>query len=343
DIFVFLCPAGNSKNDYPPNVKVVPIKNDKGLTAKWLFIHQAKLRLLVRKFKPDLFFSVAVPAIYLPVSQALILPEVNFVNYTNSSNKQLSRIYKKKLPRFLNKARYVLVQSDTSKSTLLKNFDICTDRVTVMSPGIDGFVAVIDAADKERIKKRYADSNEYFVFRGATGPSSQVLNLLKAFSAFKKRQKSKMQLIIMDKHANENTEFIKSLESFRFKKDVKILTLLSDKEKHLLFASAYAAVYLEDQVEVGSPELYSMASGIPVITYQTPLNSEIFGDAVLYAASKNVTELAERMTKIYHDETMRKVLIDHGQCLAKKFTWNNTLSPICRILDDVQDAAAKNR
>ncbi|MEO7960429.1 MAG: hypothetical protein ABIR19_02715, partial [Ginsengibacter sp.] len=42
DIFVFLCPAGNSKNDYPPNVKVVPIKNDKGLTAKWLFIHQAK-------------------------------------------------------------------------------------------------------------------------------------------------------------------------------------------------------------------------------------------------------------------------------------------------------------
>jgi glycosyltransferase involved in cell wall biosynthesis len=61
--------------------------------------------------------------------------------------------------------------------------------------------------------------NEYFIYSGEIGTHKNLLNLLKAFSAFKKRQKSNMQLLIAGKCLDGNTKiFLKALRLFKCSK-----------------------------------------------------------------------------------------------------------------------------
>ena len=76
------------------------------------------------------------------------------------------------------------------------------------------------------MKGKYADGNEYFIYTGEIGSNKNLLNLLKAFSAFKKRQKSNMQLLIAGKPGWKYEEFLENLRLFRFKEEVKLLEYL---------------------------------------------------------------------------------------------------------------------
>ena len=66
---------------------------------------------------------------------------------------------------------------------------------------------------REKVKEEYADGNEFFLHAGNINEDKNLMNLLKAFSAFKKRQRSNMQLLIIGKSGNNATKFKNSLRS----------------------------------------------------------------------------------------------------------------------------------
>ena len=137
--------------------------------------------------------------------------------------------------------------------------------------------------EKENVKAKYADGNEYFIYTGEIGSNKNLLNLLKAFSAFKKRQKSNMQLLIAGKPGWKYEEFLENLRLFRFKEEVKLLEYLPLPELVKVTASAYAMVYPSLLEGFGTQPLQAMKSGVPVITSTASAMSEICGDAALYA------------------------------------------------------------
>ena len=67
----------------------------------------------------------------------------------------------------------------------------------------------MDWEEKELIKEKYADGKAYFLFSGDINQRSNLINLLKAFSFFKKRQKSNMLLLIA---GNADEAFKKELK-----------------------------------------------------------------------------------------------------------------------------------
>ncbi len=94
------------------------------------------------------------------------------------------------------------------------------------------------------MKERYGDGNEYFIYKGIIGIEKNLVNLLKAFSFFKKRQRSKMQLLMTGMAGEKYEEFVRSLQSYKFKNDVKVLIDLPGSESKKMFASAYAMLYV---------------------------------------------------------------------------------------------------
>ncbi len=124
----------------------------------------------------------------------------------------------------------------------------------------------VDTEEREHMKAKYADGNEYFIYTGEIGSDKNLLNLLKAFSAFKKRQKSNMQLLIAGKPGWKHEEFLENLRLFRFKEEVKLLDRLPLQELVQVTASAYAMVYPALSDKFGMQYLQAMKSGVPVIT-----------------------------------------------------------------------------
>jgi len=119
-------------------------------------------------------------------------------------------------------------------------------------------------------------------------------------------------------------EIIKSLETYKYRDDVVLLNYLEESELVKITASAYAVVYPSLFEGFGVPVLEAMQCEVPVITSTTSAMQEIAGDAALYADAENYNDLAEKMMRLYKDESLRSELIQKGKNIARLYSWDRT-------------------
>ncbi|HET7118815.1 MAG TPA: glycosyltransferase, partial [Hanamia sp.] len=165
-----------------------------------------------------------------------------------------------------------------------------------------------------------------------------LLNLLKAFSFFKKRQKSKMQLLIAGNAGIQYDEFIESLRLYRFHKEVKVLSDLTKEETQKIAASAYSTITVPLYETSSLSSLESMECDVPVIVSSLGIFPEICGDAALYANPENIKDIAEKMMLIFKDEEMRKELIKKGRAKVKEFSANSNTT----LIEIIKNVVTKN-
>lgn len=155
---------------------------------------------------------------------------------------------------------------------------------------------------KEKIKSEITNGIDYFLYTGSTNAKEGLISLLKAFSQFKKWQKSSMQLIIVDKNDLAGKDFLKTLQSYKYKNDVKILSNLPPQDLPLITATAYAAICLSDYPNFETPVAEAMQCAVPVIAGSIEPITKIAGDAALYVTQGDVAEMANQMILLYKDE-----------------------------------------
>src|SRR6185312_7286231 len=201
----------------------------------------------------------------LKIPQLLISPDLAFINQPSFVNKKHLSFYKKYTPLFLDKARTIVVHSLFSKNQLIDRYKINEKKINVFPLEPDNDFIPLEYEEKELIKEKYAEGNEYFIYKGFIGQQQNLMNLIKAFSAFKKRQKSKMQLIITGTPGIGYEEFLASLKGYRFKKELKILGDVTKMEIAKITASAYAMVYVPPFETSSAVPLQAMKCDVPVI------------------------------------------------------------------------------
>jgi glycosyltransferase involved in cell wall biosynthesis len=190
----------------------------------------------------------------------------------------------------------------------------------VFFPNIDeGFKPLYDE-EKEMIKEKYAEGHEYFIYNGIISPHQNLKNLLKAFSAFKKRQKSSMQLLLAGAPGIDYEEWLSALKLYRFQAEVKVLHNLSENEVRKIVAAAYAMVYIPFFETSYETPLQAMSCEVPLIVADTSALPEICGDSALYADPHDFKIVAEKMMALFKDERLRKDLIEKGASRLKNIT-----------------------
>jgi len=100
------------------------------------------------------------------------------------------------VPPVFEKAKTVLTVSKFSKRDILEHYRVDPDKISVVQPAARNHFRPLGWEEKESVKAGYADGREYFLFVGGIHPRKNLLNLLKAFSLFKKWQKSNMKLLV---------------------------------------------------------------------------------------------------------------------------------------------------
>ena len=183
---------------------------------------------------------------------------------------------------------------------------------------------------KEKIKEQYAEGNEYFLLNGIADPV-QLLNVLKAFSAFKKMQKSNMQLLLRPV-GELSADFREKLRLFKYQGDVKILNQVNEEELPAITAAAYAFVFASAKGEYTYP-LAAMQSGTPVIVTNTALLLEVCMDAVLYVNAADTADIAAKMTQLYKDEKLRSRQVEKGLELVKKYSWESAAKALWKNIE----------
>lgn len=292
-----------------------------------LFYTWFELRLpyLLKKFKADLFLSPdGLMSLRTKVPTCIVMHDLAFEHYPEHLIKSHKYFYRKFSPMYARKAKRIVTVSEFSKKDISERYHVPLEKIAVSYNGAHDYYKPASWEEREEIRKKYADGCEYFIFAGALHPRKNIQNLLKAFVAFKKRQRSNMKLVMVGRMAWNADEIQKMKEQMPFKEDVKWTGYLGVQELAEVVAGAYAMVYPSLFEGFGIPILEALQCNVPVITSNTSSMPEVGGDAALLADPKDYQDIASKMELLYKDEALRSKLIAAAPAQVEKFSWDKS-------------------
>lgn len=284
---------------------------------------------MLRKYKADLFLS---PDGYMSLSTkvptCLVIHDLAFEHYPEHFVLSHRLYWRHYSPLFAQKAKQIVTVSSFSKKDISERYNIESDKITVACNGAHEEYKPLTWEEREAVKAKYAEGCEYFVFAGALHPRKNIVNLLKAFIAFKKRQRSNMKLVIAGRLAWKYEEVEKMREEMPFKEDVRWVGYMDVDELSRLIGGAYALVYASLFEGFGIPILEALQCNVPAIVSNTSSMPEVAGNAALQVDPTNAEDIANKMELLYKDEMLRKKLINAAPEQVQKFTWDKAAATL---------------
>jgi glycosyltransferase involved in cell wall biosynthesis len=184
---------------------------------------------------------------------------------------------------------------------------------------------------------RYADGCAYFVVVGSIHPRKNLINLLKGFSIFKKRQRSNMKLVITGRLAWQHGDFEEMLSRYAYRSDVRLTGYLPSEDMPTVVGGAYALVYPSLWEGYGIPVLEAMQAGVPVLCSGNSAMPEVAGEAGLFFDPLLPEDIAAQLSRVYKDEPGRSVMIRRGLERASAFRWEDSALRVSEILREAAD------
>jgi glycosyltransferase involved in cell wall biosynthesis len=314
---------------FGPNVKPLVVGPAARHAAAFKYWYDVKAPLALRAFKPDVWIQpYGFCSLTTGIPQLLLVHDLAFLHHPDHIAWHHRWYYKMYTRRFLKKAKRVITVSEYSKTDIIQHYPLAEQKITVIPGAAKTIFQPADWQQKQAVKEKYTAGTEYFICTGGIHPRKNLMNLLKAFSLFKKWQHSNMKLVVAGRLAWQYNDIIEKLKTYKYRSDVILTGYLPDEELAKLTASAYAMVYPSFFEGFGLPIVEAMQSGVPVITSNTSSMPEVGGDAALYANPNDPNAIAKHMLALYRDETFRNKLVETGFEQAKRFNWDQAASLI---------------
>lgn len=280
---------------------------------RWSFWLYFKIRKMIKKYKPDVLINNGEALLrFKNLPQIILNPELRYIQDPSALSNNPGILYKLFGRHYYQKANALIVFSDFERNFLKNKFGVKEDKIHVLEYGAEKNIKPVNWQKREIIKEKYAKGFEYFLYSGNISTSKNLLTLLKAFSAFKKRQKSSMQLIFAGKKGALFNDFKKMVELYKYKNDVHIIEGNKEENEKIL-TSAYALIF-PDQFDKSIHTMFTaLKYEVPSIVTKTGSLSEAGGDAVLHFEAGNVPDLAGKMMLLFKEEKFRKNLIQNSK------------------------------
>ena len=310
---------------FAPNVEGLVVTPAARHPLLWHWWYDYKIPAVLKKIEADVFVSAdGFCSLRTRVPQCLVIHDLAFLHYPQFIPKSYQRYYRRNTPRFLQKARSVVTVSRHSKSDIIRQYHLGEGKITIAPNAARAIFQPVEATIKQQVKDHYTGGQEFFLVVGSIHPRKNLRNLLKAFSLFKKRQRSNMKLVLVGRLAWKYDQFLAELKTYKYRQDVVLTGYLAEEELVRVMGSAYALVYVSLFEGFGMPVVEAMQCGVPVITSAGTAMEEIAGDAALLADPGEVSDIAEKMMTIYKDESLRAKKIEQGLQVARSYTWEQT-------------------
>jgi hypothetical protein len=314
--FYLILPNPNDEPDEQLRLSKIYLNISTGLFYKYRL--NKKLSKFIAEIKADLLFSIdATP--HTNILHALLLTGLN--------------AHKKNQFAKLQDLKSIFVLSEVAKTEFLNENEIDQKKLSVIYGGPSKVFQPVYDEIKTFIKEKYTEGKEYFIYRGLIKQQNNIIPLLKAFSLFKKRQKSSMKLVLLGRITWENNDFDKIINTYKYREDVAVINDATVGEEPEILAAAYALI----QPYTSNNLLFlfdAMQCHVPVLIENNPAFKEITSDAVLYFDSKSEMDIADKLMLIYKDETLRNKLIEKGKNLIEDYNWEKATEAVAKTFNN---------
>ncbi len=287
--------------------------------------YEIRLPRLLKKLHADLLVTgPGICSLSTHIPQCMVIDDLSFLCYP-SYNKAEHFFLKRHMKKYVQKAAVVIALSDFLKHELVMRYDVEREKIFVV-PGAAHNFPLKTEIERDEVRVKYTGGKNYFLFTGEIDQRQNIINLLKAFSVFKKRQKSDWKLVIAGRISPHFKSFKENIRSYKYRDELVVLDALVGGESANLTAAAWATVYPATCMGSVYDVFDSWHQGVPVITAANSAIAGLAKDAVMVFDPDDHKDIADKMMYLYKDEALRRKLADQGRSALEAYSWDKSAS-----------------
>ncbi len=324
--FMIICRNPVANKIKAANITYLIIKKQFSLPLRLQYWLRFTLPGILKKHKAAIVLQGNYCLLRSKLPQVLFISSLSFFEQPQWYKKNWLTFYKKNMQVFANKANAIVTASILLKNSIAGVTEGVTEKIIVHSVIINAaFAPAIHWQQKEIVKEKFTAGKEYFLYSGFIDEHKNLIALLKAFTFFKQRQKSNMQLVLLSAQPAQK-KFLATLSSYKYKKEILVAENCSVAEIATITAAAYALVHPVLYDGEGTAPMQAIYCGVPVIAAQQAALQNCCGQAALYCDAANFNDIADKMMTLFKNEDERNNLIAKGRELKQNHQHQMPLS-----------------
>jgi glycosyltransferase involved in cell wall biosynthesis len=318
---------------FSENVKPVIVYPPARHPFLWILFFEIGISRALKREKIDVFFSPdGWLCLNTEVKTLNIIHDLNFEYYPQFSSFLYRKYYRYFFPRFARKADMLATVSEFSKEDIVKNYHIAPAKITVTYNGVADDFFEITEDEKAMTRQQLTDGNPYFIFVGTANKRKNVVNILRAFDAFRKNNyQAKLVFAGMNKYWDK--EMQTCFNRMQYSTDVIFTGYIPTIELNKMISSSFCLLYPSLFEGFGVPIVEAFACGVPVITSNTTAMPEIAGEAAVMVNPFSVEEITAAMERIFTDKNLRHDLIIKGKKRIPFFQWSKSAEILWKMME----------
>lgn len=325
---------------FSDNITPVVIPPQARHPVLWYLWFEWSIPKVLKKHNADIFLS---PDGYLSlrtdIPQLPVMHDLAFIHRHNDIGGLVKKYYHHYFPKFAHKAKRIATVSEFSKQDIVSQYNIEPNKIDVVYNGASGTFKSASEEEKTAIRQKITQGKPYFVFVGALQPRKNIVNLLKAFDAFKQSDTQGTQLVIVGRKAWQTEEMDATYQSLQYKNDVVFTGRLSDEDLSATIAAALSLVYVPFFEGFGLPIIEAFKCNTPVITSNVSSMPEVAGDAGLLVDPNAVESISTTLQKVANDKELRTKLTQKAIERSDTFTWEKTVNLLWQSIEKTTHGA----
>ena len=239
------------------------------------------------------------------------------------------------------KALFIVCESNYVKQDIINFLGIEHNKIHVIPspPPKYIFDTKINSEKLNFIKNKYDLTKNFLFYPAQFWYHKNHINLIKALHLIKVKYKQSINLVLVGSKKNNFENVIKEIQNLGLTEQVKYLGYIPNEDMPYLYKLATALVMPTLFESVSMPIWEAFYLGCPVVSSNVCALPEQIGDAGLLFNPNNIEDIAEKIYKIFSNESLRATLIEKGHQKIKNFTienyalqWDNLLNKAFQII-----------
>lgn len=335
-IFIFDRPY-HSSFIYSSNIIPIVVFPPSRHPILWYIWFEKMIPYALKKYNPDVFVSLdGYNSLNFKGKSVLVMHDLAFEHYPHHLPYLQQKYYRHFSLKYAQKATNIATVSEFTKNDIVQKYNISPSKIQVIYNGANTEIFVpLNFDEKISVKNKYSTGCDYFLFVGAIHPRKNLLNILRAFEAFKQRTTTNVKLLVVGRMAWKQNNTIHYYQQMTYKNDVIFLGHLQKNDLAKLMAAAEALVFVSLFEGFGIPLIEAMATQTPIITSNTSSMPEIAGNAAIIVNPNVPKQITQAMQLLYQNTTLQNQLVINGLQQQKKFNWQNTADGLWNAIEQV--------
>jgi glycosyltransferase involved in cell wall biosynthesis len=243
------------------------------------------------------------------------------------------------LPKFMRRADAVIAVSENTRRDVVRLMSIPEEKIVVIYEGVPPqFCPVTDTHVLEHARARYGLPPRYLLFFSTIEPRKNLITLLDAYAELLRRGDEIPALVVMGRKGWLYQETLRHINQLGLSGRVILTDWVAAADVPTVLSMADVSVFPSLYEGFGLPPLEAMACGVPVISSNSSSLPEVIGDAGIMVEPRDVAGFANAISRILHDEPLRRDLSARGLVQASRFTWERTARETLAVYERVMTA-----